>query len=106
MNAALIALPYTAVGFSIIARFIFMYLLYTKKSTNIYSLTFCYLSVISSSLWIPYGIIIQDTPIIIRSSIEILLLSVSAVYITINRRNMSVGTVVTINPIGIGLERS
>ena len=103
MNAALIALPYTAVGFSIIARFIFMYLLYTKKSTNIYSLTFCYLSVASSSLWIPYGIIIQDTPIIIRSSIEILLLSVSAVYITINRRNMSV---VTINPIGIGLERS
>lgn len=96
MNTALIALPYTAVGFSIIARFIFMYLLYTKKSTNIYSLTFCYLSVASSSLWIPYGIIIQDTPIIIRSSIEILLLSVCAVYITINRRNMSV---VTINPI-------
>jgi len=103
MNTALIALPYTAVGFSIIARFIFMYLLYTKKSTNIYSLTFCYLSVISSSLWIPYGIIIQDTPIIIRSSVEILLLSVSAVYITINRRNMSV---VTINPIGLALERS
>jgi lipid-A-disaccharide synthase-like uncharacterized protein len=103
MNTALIALPYTAVGFSIIARFIFMYLLYTKKSTNIYSLTFCYLSVISSSLWIPYGIIIQDTPIIIRSSVEILLLSVSAVYITINRRNMSV---VTINPVGLALERS
>ena len=81
----LIVLPYTAVSFSIIARFIFMYLLYTKKSTNICSLTFCYLSVLSSSLWIPYGVIMEDTPIIIRSGVEILLLSISAVYITRNR---------------------
>jgi hypothetical protein len=84
-NISLIILPYTAVSFSIIARFIFMYLLYTKTSTNIYSLTFCYLSVISSSLWIPYGILVADTPIIIRSSTEIFLLSLSAVYITCNR---------------------
>jgi hypothetical protein len=84
-NISLIILPYTAVSFSIIARFIFMYLLYTKTSTNIYSLTFCYLSVISSSLWIPYGILVNDTPIIIRSSTEIFLLSLSAVYITRNR---------------------
>jgi lipid-A-disaccharide synthase-like uncharacterized protein len=68
-----------------IARFIFMYLLYTKKSTNIYSLLFCYLSVASSSLWIPYGVIMEDMPIIIRSSVEIVLLSVSAAYITRNR---------------------
>lgn len=81
----LIVLPYTAVSFSIIARFIFMYLLYTKKSTNLYSLTFCYLSVLSSSLWIPYGVIMEDTPIVIRSGVEILLLSLSAVYITRNR---------------------
>lgn len=81
----LIILPYTAVGFSVIARFIFMYLLYTKKSTNVYSLAFCYLSVASSSLWVPYGIIVEDTPIIIRSGVEILLLSLSAVYIMRNR---------------------
>jgi len=87
-NISLIILPYTAVSFSIIARFIFMYLLYTKTSTNIYSLTFCYLSVISSSLWIPYGILIHDVPIIIRSSTEILLLSLSAIYITRNRYSM------------------
>lgn len=43
----LIILPYSAVSFSIVARFIFMYLLYTKKSTNIYSLAFCRLSIIS-----------------------------------------------------------
>ena len=84
----LIILPYTAVGLSIIARFMFIYLLYTKRSTNIYSLLFCYLSVLSSSLWIPYGIIINDNPIIIRASIEIILLASSAVYITYNRNHL------------------
>ena len=81
----LIILPYTAISFSMIARFIFMYLLYTKTSTNIYSLTFCYLSIASSTLWIPYGVTLNDTPIIIRSSVEIVLLSLSAAYITRNR---------------------
>lgn len=81
----LIILPYTAVSFSIVARFIFMYLLYTKRSTNIYSLTFCCLSVISSSIWIPYGILVNDTPIIVRSGVEILLLSISGIYIIRNR---------------------
>jgi len=81
----LLILPYTAVSVSIGARLIFMYLLYTKHSTNIYSLSFCVLSIISSSLWIPYGIIVDDFPIIIRSGVEILLLSTSAVYILRNR---------------------
>ena len=83
--SVLIILPYTAVSFSIVARFIFMYLLYTKKSTNIYSLTFCALSIISSSIWIPYGLLVDDTPIIVRSGVEILLLSVSGIYIIRNR---------------------
>jgi uncharacterized protein with PQ loop repeat len=81
----IVVLPYTAVSFSVIARFIFMYLLYTKQSTNIYSLTFCFLSVVSASLWIPYGILLEDVPIIVRSGIEIVLLSTSAVYIIRNR---------------------
>jgi lipid-A-disaccharide synthase-like uncharacterized protein len=81
----LVLLPYTAVGFSIVARFIFMYLLYTKKSTNVYSLAFCGLSVLSSSIWIPYGIRVGDTPIVVRSGVEILLLSVSGLYIIRNR---------------------
>ncbi len=81
----LILLPYTAVGFSIVARLIFMYLLYSKKSTNIYSLTFCCLSVISSSIWIPYGILVGDTPIIVRSGTEIVLLFSSGLYILRNR---------------------
>ena len=81
----LMSLPYTAVSLSIIARFIFMYLLYTKRSTNVYSLAFCYLSVLSSSLWVPYGVMKEDIPIIVRSSIEMGLLSVSAIYIHWNR---------------------
>lgn len=81
----LILLPYTAVSFSIVARFIFMYLLYTKRSTNPYSLSFCGLSVISSSIWIPYGLMVNDIPIIVRSGVEILLLSLSGIYIIHNR---------------------
>jgi len=87
MTEIILLMPYTAVSLSIIARFIFMYLLYTKRSTNIYSLTFCYLSVLSSSFWIPYGVIVEDTPIVVRSSIEIGLLGLSAIYIHWNRMN-------------------
>ena len=85
MTELILLMPYTAVSLSIVARFIFMYLLYTKRSTNVYSLAFCYLSVLSSSLWVPYGIIKEDVPIIVRSSIEMGLLSVSAIYIHWNR---------------------
>lgn len=85
MSEQLIVLPYTAVSFSVLARFIFMYLLYSKQSTNIYSLTFCGLSIVSSSIWIPYGILQNDIPIIVRSGVEILLLSISGVYILRNR---------------------
>ena len=81
----LVILPYTAVSFSILARFIFMYLLYTKRSTNVYSLTFAHLSILSSTLWIPYGVVQSDTPIIVRSTVEIVLLSSCALYITYNR---------------------
>jgi lipid-A-disaccharide synthase-like uncharacterized protein len=95
MDTYLIILPYTAISFSMIARFIFMYLLYTKTSTNIYSLTFCYLSIVSSSLWIPYGLLLDDKPIIIRSSVEIVLLSLSAAYITRNRCYLKNEDVVT-----------
>jgi hypothetical protein len=97
-NIQLIILPYTAVFFSIIARFIFMYLLYSKKSTNnnllryfviqeiiSYSLSFCCLSITSSSIWIPYGILVNDAPIIVRSGVEIILLSISGLYIIRNR---------------------
>ena len=98
-NSYLVILPYTAVTSSIIARLFFMYLLYTKTSTNIYSLSFCYFSIFSSILWIPYGVLVSDTPIIIRSSVEILLLSISAAYITFNRCYMRDQSIITqVNP--------
>ena len=84
-------IPYTAMSISVIARLIFMFLLYKNKSTNSLSLLFCILSICSSSMWIYYSIQLNDLPMIFRSSIEITLLSISAIYIirnkTINYRN-------------------
>jgi uncharacterized protein with PQ loop repeat len=79
------SIPYTATSISVIARLIFMYLLYTKKSTNNYSLIFCVLSILSSSMWSYYSVEVNDLPMIIRSSIEINLLSISAIYIIRNK---------------------
>lgn len=78
-------LPYTATSISVLARFIFMFLLYKKKSTNNFSLLFCILSMCSSSMWIYYSVKINDTPMIIRSSTEITLLTFSAIYIVRNK---------------------
>ncbi len=62
-----------------------MFLLYKNKSTNSLSLTFCILSIISSSMWIYYSLNINDLPMIVRSAIELSLLSVSSVYIIKNK---------------------
>ena len=84
-------IPYTATSISVLGRFIFMFLLYKNKSTNSLSLLFCILSICSSSMWMYYSIQLNDLPMIFRSSIEITLLSISAIYIirnkTINYRN-------------------
>ena len=78
-------LPYTATSISVIGRFIFMYLLYKNKSTNSLSLLFCVLSISSSSMWLYYNIKQNDSPMITRSSIEILLLTLSSMYIIRNK---------------------
>ncbi len=83
----LVAVPYTATSISIIARLIFMYLLYTKKSTNIYSLTFCILNIFSSGMWIYYSYDKRDVPMIVRSSIDVSLLTISVMYIIRNKVN-------------------
>ena len=81
----MVVIPYTATSVSLIARVIFMYLLYTKKSTNIFSLTFCILNIISSGMWIYYSYDKNDTPMIVRSSLDVSLLTVSAIYIVRNK---------------------
>jgi uncharacterized protein with PQ loop repeat len=80
-------IPYTATSLSVIGRFIFMYLLYKNKSTNTFSLIFCILSIFSSSLWLYYSVKMNDIPMIVRSSIELSLLSISAIYILKNKIN-------------------
>ncbi len=77
--------PYTAISVSILARFIFLYLLYKNKSTNSYSLVFCIMNIGSSSLWIVYSLYHHDTAMVYRSITEITLLSVSSIYIVYNK---------------------
>jgi uncharacterized protein with PQ loop repeat len=84
-NPALKVIPYTATSLSVIGRMIFMYLLYKNKSTNSLSLLFCFLSIVSSSMWIYYSVQMNDTPLIMRSSTEITLLFLSALYIIKNK---------------------
>ena len=78
-------IPYTATSLSVVGRFIFMFILYKNKSTNSFSLLFCILSIISSALWIHYSVKTNDTPLIVRGSIEISLLTISSVYIIRNK---------------------
>ena len=78
-------IPYTATSLSVVGRFIFMYLLYKNKSTNSLSLLFCMLSIISSCMWVYYSIQQSDMPMILRSSIEISLLTISSLYIIRNK---------------------
>ena len=85
MNNNLNYLPYTATSLSVIGRVIFMFLLYKNKSTNSLSLIFCMLSISSSSMWIYYSIINNDLPMIVRSSTELTLLSISSIYIIRNK---------------------
>ena len=84
-NKDLHFLPYTATSLSIIGRCIFMYLLYKNKSSNSLSLLFCILNIGSSSMWIYYSVANNDTPMIVRSSSEISLLFISALYIIKNK---------------------
>jgi uncharacterized protein with PQ loop repeat len=65
-NQSLKVIPYTATSLSVLGRFIFMFLLYKNKSTNSLSLLFCFLSIISSSMWIYYSVQMNDTPLVVH----------------------------------------
>ena len=81
-----LVIAYTATSISISGRVVFMYLLYTKKSTNPISLLFSVMNIISSSLWIKYSQMRSDTPLLIRGSSDLLLFFISVTYILHNRR--------------------
>jgi hypothetical protein len=78
-------IAYLATSISISGRLIFMYLLYSKKSTNLYSLAFSIINIASSSLWITYSQIILDVPLLVRGSSDLLLFTISASYIIYNK---------------------
>jgi len=92
MDANTIA--YSATSISIVGRLIFMYLLYSKKSTNLYSLTFSLLNLVSSSLWITYSQMVLDTPLLVRGSSDLVLFFISSSYIMYNRINENTNDVV------------
>lgn len=82
---AIATLPYTATSISVVSRGVFMVMLYNNKSTKTLSLVMCVLSITSSCMWIYYSIHNDDTPMVIRSSIEITLNTISAIYIIHNK---------------------
>ena len=84
-NENLKTIPYTATSLSVIGRCIFMFLLFKNKSTNSLSLLFCILNIFSSSMWIYYSVQLNDIPMILRSSSEISLLTISSIYIIRNK---------------------
>jgi hypothetical protein len=77
--------PYTAITISIVARFIFLYLLYKNKSQNNYSLVFCLLNIGASSIWMFHGVRQKDAALLTRSATEIVLLMTSVLYILRNK---------------------
>ena len=78
-------IPLVATNISIFGRLIFMWLLYTNKSENTYSLIFCILSIISSSMWLKYAVDLSITSLIFRSSSELGLIGISMLYILRNK---------------------
>jgi uncharacterized protein with PQ loop repeat len=84
-----LVIAYVATAISVSGRFIFMYLLYTKKSTNLYSLIFSIMNIFSSCLWITYSQMIVDMPLCVRGSSDLVLFSISTVYILRNRCSMN-----------------
>jgi uncharacterized protein with PQ loop repeat len=88
MNEGIIV-AYSATTISIMGRFVFMYLLYTRKSTNSYSLLFSVMNIVSSSMWIAYSQIVHDTPLFVRGTSDLILFIISASYIMRNRIQLS-----------------
>ena len=84
-----LAIAYSATAISISGRVVFMYLLYTKKSTNPISLLFSVMNIVSSALWVIYSELVMDTPLLVRGSSDLVLFTLSASYILYNRKLQS-----------------
>jgi len=94
-----LTIAYSATAISILGRFVFMYLLYTKKSTNLYSLLFSVMNIASSSLWIVYSLFVSDMPLLTRGTADLILFTISTGYIINNRANTKIEPTNTVNTI-------
>ncbi len=94
-------IAYSATTISTMARFVFMYLLYTRKSTNPYSLLFSVMNIVSSSMWITYSQIVDDTPLFVRGTSDLFLFIISASYIMRNRMQLNNSVVVVTQEPGV-----
>jgi lipid-A-disaccharide synthase-like uncharacterized protein len=82
---SMIIMAFSATSISLIGRFIFMYLLYTRRSTNTLSLIFCLMNITSSTLWITYSLHVDDLPLLVRGSSDLFLFTISSGYIIHNK---------------------
>ncbi len=78
-------IEYIATFFSVLSRFIFVYLLLINKSKNTISLMFSLTSIVSGSFWLAIFIEGKNTLLILRTSVELTTSIFSAVYITKNK---------------------
>jgi lipid-A-disaccharide synthase-like uncharacterized protein len=78
-------IPLIATFFSIVGRFIFIYLLHLNKSRNTYSLLFSISSIVSGSLWLLYSIQLENSLLIARTSIELCSSFYSSIFIINNK---------------------
>ncbi len=85
VSHALSAIPYVATSVSFLGRLIFMFFLYQNKSTSSLSLLFCSLTIFSSGMWIYYSVQMNDMTMVMRSSTEMTLPFISALYIINNK---------------------
>jgi lipid-A-disaccharide synthase-like uncharacterized protein len=78
-------IEYIATFFSILSRFIFVYLLFINKSKNTISLMFSLTSIISGSFWLSIFINDKNTLLILRTSAELSTSIFSVIYIINNK---------------------
>ncbi len=74
-----------ATFFSIMSRFIFIYLIVINKSKNTISLMFSLSSIMSGSIWLYVFIQSNSTLLIARTSVELLSSIFSSLYILNNK---------------------
>jgi uncharacterized protein with PQ loop repeat len=77
-------LVYIGTALSILSRLCFGVIIFKNKSKNPYSMVLCLINVSSNCFWIPYSIMTNTKPLMIRSISDIILSGLSFLYILKN----------------------